>query len=122
MGTKAPLIHNICMIDTLEYHLSVMEITINSSAMIPSPSMAGNEMKAVKRNILRNIPLLSVGIFRYFRKYRLCHSVYHAQYELLSHAAPFVGLVVIAHFYLGVVLTQYDGEEIVVDVIEYVGN
>ena len=63
-----------------------------------------------------------VGIFRYFRKYRLCHSVYHAQYELLSHAAPFVGLVVIAHFYLGVVLTQYDGEEIVVDVIEYVGN
>ena len=65
---------------------------------------------------------MPVGIFRYFRKYRLCHSVYHAQYELLSHAAPFVGLVVIAHFYLGVVLTQYDGEEIVVDVIEYVGN
>ena len=30
--------------------------------------------------------------------------------------------VVIAHFYLGVVLTQYDGEEIVVDVIEYVGK
>ena len=121
MGTKAPLIHNICMIDTLEYHLSVMEMTINSSAMIPSPSMAGNEMKAVKRNILRNTRCcrsVSSDIFASTG----CHSVYHAQYELLSHAAPFVGLVVIADFYLGVVLTQYDGEEIVVDVIEYVGN
>ena len=64
MGTKAPLIHNICMIDTLEYHLSVMEITINSSAMIPSPSMAGNEMKAVKRNILRNTRLMTQNLVK----------------------------------------------------------
>ena len=76
MGTKAPLIHNICMIDTLEYHLSVMEMTINSSAMIPSPSMAGNEMKAVKRNILRNT--------------RCCRSVSSDIFASTGCATPFI--------------------------------
>ena len=54
MGVKAPLIHRICMMDMLEYHLSVMVMVISSSDTIPSPSMAGNETKAVKRSILRN--------------------------------------------------------------------
>ena len=49
--------HRICMMDTLEYHLSVMVMVISSSDMIPSPNMAGNEIKAVKRSILRNTRL-----------------------------------------------------------------
>ena len=56
MGVKAPLIHRICMMGMLEYHLSVMVMVISSSDTIPSPSMAGNETKAVKRSILRNTP------------------------------------------------------------------
>ena len=54
MGAKAPLIHSICMINMLEYHLSVMVMIISSSDTIPNPNMAGNETKAVKRSILRN--------------------------------------------------------------------
>ena len=36
MGVKAPLIHRICMMDMLEYHLSVMVMIISSSDTIPS--------------------------------------------------------------------------------------
>ena len=49
------------------------------------------------------------------------HSVYHAGYKELSHAAPFIGLVVISYFLFGVELTQYHREQVVVDVIEYIG-
>ena len=99
----------------LEYHLSVMVMVISSSDTIPSPSMAGNETKAVKRGILR------FKVVRHFGEYRLRHSVYHAGYKELSHAAPFIGLVVISYFLFGVELTQYHREQVVVDVIEYIG-
>lgn len=39
----------------------------------------------------------------------------------LSHTAPFIGLVVISYFLFGVEFTQYHREQVVVDVIEYIG-
>ena len=49
------------------------------------------------------------------------HFVYHAGYKELSHTAPFIGLVVISYFLFGVEFTQYHREQVVVDVIEYIG-
>ena len=109
MGAKAPLIHSICMINMLEYHLSVMVMIISSSDTIPNPNMAGNETKAFK-------------VVGHFGEYRLRYSVYHAGDEELSHAAPFIGLVVISYFFFAVEFTQYHGKQIVIDVIEYIGN
>ena len=85
----------------LEYHLSVMVMIISSSDTIPNPNMAGNG---------------------HFGEYRLRYSVYHAGDEELSHAAPFIGLVVISYFFFAVEFTQYHGKQIVIDVIEYIGN
>ena len=121
MGAKAPLIHSICMINMLEYHLSVMVMIISSSDTIPNPNMAGNETKAVKRSIAK-YPFLPFKVVGHFGEYRLRYSVYHAGDEELAHAAPFIGLVVISYFFFAVEFTQYHGKQIVIDVIEYIGN
>ena len=55
MGTNAPQMQRICMMGTHACHLAVTAITMNSLAINASPNMAGKEIKAVKRNIFRNI-------------------------------------------------------------------
>ena len=44
-----------CMSRALVSHLSVMAMVMNSGAMSANPNNAGQDRKAVKRNILRNI-------------------------------------------------------------------
>ena len=122
MGAKAPLIHRICMMDMLEYHLSVMVMIISSSDTIPSPEHGGKRDESGETQHFAEYPFLPFKVVRHFGEYRLRHSVYHAGDEELSHAAPFIGLVVISYFLFAVELTQYHGEQVVVDVIEYIGN
>ena len=42
------------MMIALSFHLSVMVIVMSSGAMSERPNKAGNDIKAVKRSILRN--------------------------------------------------------------------
>ena len=53
-GINAPQIHNSCKISALGSHFSVIVITISSFETKLNPSMAGKEIKAVKRNSFLN--------------------------------------------------------------------
>ena len=55
IGINAPHTQRICMIGTHGSHFSVMVMTISSLETIPNPNMAGKDINAVKRSILRNI-------------------------------------------------------------------
>ena len=52
MGKKAPATHSNCMSDAEGSHFSVTVTMMNSFAMSASPSIAGKEIKHVKRSIL----------------------------------------------------------------------
>ena len=120
MGAKAPLIHSICMINMLEYHLSVMVMII---FRYDSQSQHGGKRdKSGETQHFAKYPFLPFKVVGHFGEYRLRYSVYHAGDEELSHAAPFIGLVVISYFFFAVEFTQYHGKQIVIDVIEYIGN
>ena len=103
----------------LEYHLSVMVMIISSSDT--QSEHGGKRDESGETQHFAEYPFLPFKVVRHFGEYRLRHSVYHAGYKELSHAAPFIGLVVISYFLFGVELTQYHREQVVVDVIEYIG-
>ena len=54
IGINAPQIQSNCIIWAETSHLSVMVITMNSLDTMLRPNMAGKEINAVKRSILRN--------------------------------------------------------------------
>ena len=53
-GMNAPQMHRSCSISALGNHFSVIVITISSFDTKLNPSMAGKEIKAVKRNSFLN--------------------------------------------------------------------
>lgn len=53
-GINAPQIHNSCKISALGSHFSVIVIIISSFDTKLNPSMAGKEIKAVKRSSFLN--------------------------------------------------------------------
>ena len=82
----------------------------------------GKRDKSGETQHFAKYPFLPFKVVGHFGEYRLRYSVYHAGDEELAHAAPFIGLVVISYFFFAVEFTQYHGKQIVIDVIEYIGN
>ena len=67
-------------------------------------------------------PLLTLHVIGHLPEHRLCHPVDHARYELLPHATPLVGLVIIPHLLFGIQPTQQNRKQVIVDMIEDISH
>lgn len=121
-GMNAPQMHRSCSISALGNHFSVIVITISSFDTKLNPSMAGKEIKAVKRNSFLNTASCRALSSGNPGKDGLCNAVYHARNRGMSHAVPLVCLRKVTHFPFRIELTQQDGKQIVIDYGEDIRN
>ena len=61
------------------------------------------------------LPLVVVG---YLGEQRLRHAADHARDERMTHIIPFVSLIELSDFALGIETAEDDGEEVIIDVVE----